>query len=128
MAHDRIVFKDLRPTDINLKRIGDDLRFCVPEHSFELHVLQHYCRSEEISLIETNNHEIEEFRFVDSAEIWIADALYAEYQRDPQALITDFNNVVAETFNIAVPPPSSWKVKPFSQVLPENGLPATQWD
>lgn len=119
-SHDRLIFTSVNPAMIVLRRMDDNLAVCVLQIPYQIQIDAHYCRSKDMSDRDTNNHEIEEFRFVSAGEIWLSDALMEAYHKNPAALKADN----AQDNDGAVPP-AAWSVRAFSEVMPDYAKPAT---
>jgi hypothetical protein len=117
--HDRFILSGIEPAKVELKRVNDSLAFCIPSMPYELHIEGHYCHAEGLSPIDTDNHEVEEIRFLSTGEIWLSDALIAAYRENPQALDLTTTDELGPII-----PPGQWKVRPFSEVMPNYSKPA----
>ncbi|HRD76002.1 MAG TPA: hypothetical protein PK264_08685 [Hyphomicrobiaceae bacterium] len=117
--HDRLIIENAVPSALEFKRVGDHLAICNPTSGGEVVIERHYCRSARLAETDVANNEIEEIAFLAAGEIWIADVLYAEYLKDRSA----FPRHVARYYGPGRPQ-DGWRVRPFSEVLPDWVRPA----
>lgn len=113
--HDRLIITYAIPAQLEFKRIGDDLAICIPEFQRQLTILNQYCRSHTTADWDTENNEIEEIRFADTGEVWLADSLLPEFRKTPEALSPD-TDIDAPHFTPTV--------RGFSEVLPDYSAPS----
>ncbi len=121
MEHDRIIFEAFLPDDLRLERIGDNLAICHAANRYEMLIEGQYCGGRSLSTMDWPNHQIEEIVLVAAREVWLADVLFAEYRMNPGALPP----LERDPTTGATTSRDGWRVRPFSQVLPDAGVPAT---
>lgn len=114
--HDLLVIAGLRPDDIDFVRKGPHLLFCGRSAPLEVMVLRQYCRGD--SPDGPWNNEVEEIAFPSAREIWITDELYARYDAPKDLLAAIRTDEIDELKQTLTRNPESWKVHPFSDMLP----------
>lgn len=119
--HDRIIFTDLKPEELEFKRVGDHLILCHSRRRYELLIESHYCRGTHLSAFDTPNSEVEVFIFASAGEIWATDLMFAEHQGEPERLL---DGVSHDSLPYRFPA-GGWKLHPFSRKLPDWTRPPT---
>ena len=116
--HDMLVIGGLQPTAIDLQRKGPHLLICGRAAPIELMVLRQYCRGDAPG--DSWNNGFEEIVFPGAREIWIADALFAHYHSTKEFLAAIRADEIEELQIPLRRNPNSWRVRPFSDVLPSD--------
>lgn len=119
-THDSVLFKTMSPKDFEIKRVNDHLVFCHSINSYELVIDSHYCRQKGLSEVDTPNNEVEEIIWRDTGEIWMTDQLFEAHSRSGRA------GPIPHVFKYGENSESrQWKIRPFSEVIPEFETPAS---
>lgn len=117
--HDNLIIVDTAPSEVTIKRNGDDLAVCATETRMTIIFEAFYCRATALSGTDTNNHEIEEIRFTKTGDLWLSDVLMESYRSTPGAL-----DLALADETPPQPAVAEWRVRPFSEVLPDYASPA----
>jgi hypothetical protein len=119
-GHDMLVIDGLEPSDVHVVRQGPHLTICGVRAPLTITIFRQYCHG--ISDGVSWNNQIEEIDFPSAGEIWIADEVLAS--APDHADIVDVARIEQEPVHktLLQKYPDHWRVRPFSEALPSDGL------
>ena len=118
--HDMLVIDDIQPTDVRHIRKGAHLLVCGTRVALSVTIYRQYCRGASDGV--AWNNQIEEIVFPIAGEIWLADEVLDNApDRSDIAALTRIDRLT-EAKIVAKKHAGSWRVRPFSDVLPSGWL------